>query len=408
MHSATPRLFPFAPLAGSLLLVLAPAIAGSADESAVAAPAATITVTNCNDSGPGSLRDAVGYSGTGNTISLASLGCSRILLTSGQINVPQDDLDLVGRGRRALTIDGNFVDSIFRHSGTGTLRLRRMTIANGKEVNDEGGCVYSQGNVKLIHARVSQCEASRDGGGIRANTVVLDHSRVDANNARAGGGIYAGSVTASYSVIHGNLAEHGGGILVGCPEGCGLTLRKSTVSGNVSSSIGGGFDSSAADSTLIVDSTISDNAANDFSAGSLSSDTRIFNSTIAFNLNTGQFCIGAINDRARLRIVSSIVSRNTCAQGGEKDIGVYDGAQVMGSNNIIGVSDVPVPADTIMARPRLGPLTNNGGPTPTRMPAADSPALDRGINPLNCQYDQRGPGFPRVKGGFPDIGAVER
>jgi hypothetical protein len=42
------------------------------------------------------------------------------------------------------------------------------------------------------------------------------------------------------------------------------------------------------------------------------------------------------------------------------------------------------------------------------MPLSDSPAINRGGNVLNRTYDQRGPGFPRVKGAFPDIGAVER
>jgi hypothetical protein len=246
-----------------------------------------------------------------------------------------------------------------------------------------------------------------------ASDVVLYRSQVYGNRAAMGGGIYGGSVSATYSVIRHNQAAHAGGILAGCIQGCTLTLNKSTVYANRANNnsflpaIAGGFDSGGADSTLIIDSTISDNIADNFSAGALSSDARIFNSTIAFNLETGQ-CSGAINARAQLRLVSSIVSRNTCSQGDDKDIGVYDADLVMGSNNIIGRSDVPVPPDTILARPRLGPLTNNGGPTLTRMPAADSPALDRGINPLNCQYDQRGPGFPRVKGGFPDIGAVER
>ena len=39
---------------------------------------------------------------------------------------------------------------------------------------------------------------------------------------------------------------------------------------------------------------------------------------------------------------------------------------------------------------------------------SDSPAINHGGNVLNRAYDQRGPGFPRVKGAFPDIGAIER
>jgi hypothetical protein len=39
---------------------------------------------------------------------------------------------------------------------------------------------------------------------------------------------------------------------------------------------------------------------------------------------------------------------------------------------------------------------------------SDSPALDRGSNVLGREYDQRGPGFSRVKGAAADIGSVER
>ena len=409
------------------------------------ATAGTRKVQNCNDSGPGSLRNAVALALDGDTISLAALGCSRILLTGGQIEVPQNNLELVGRNRYALTIDANLDSRVFRHTGTGILRFRRVSIANGyvSGLQPLGGCIYSLGGVQLFDAQVHHCglqsfgsfggygagiraervllsyssafdNIAEDvgggvgfGGAVQASDVVVDHSQVYGNAATMGGGIGGGNVTVTYSVIRNNQALHAGGILAGCREGCKLTIKKSTLSANLATSIGGGFDSGAAESTLIVDSTMSDNIADNFSAGALSTKARIFNSTIAFNRETGQ-CSGAINARSQLRLVSSIVSSNTCSQGDDKDIGVYDADKVMGSNNIIGRSDVPVPPDTILARPRLGPLTDNGGPTPTRMPAADSPALDRGINPLNCQYDQRGPGFPRVKGGFPDIGAVER
>jgi hypothetical protein len=69
------------------------------------AAAAIRTVTNCNDSGPGSLRRVVANALSGDTIDLAPLGCNRILLTSGAINVSQNDLALSGRNPWALTIE---------------------------------------------------------------------------------------------------------------------------------------------------------------------------------------------------------------------------------------------------------------------------------------------------------------
>jgi hypothetical protein len=55
--------------------------------------------------------------------------------------------------------------------------------------------------------------------------------------------------------------------------------------------------------------------------------------------------------------------------------------------------------------PRLGPLQDNGGPTPTMALLLGSPAIDAGSNPLNLPTDQRGD--PRVVGAGADIGAYE-
>src|SRR5262249_51668897 len=57
--------------------------------------------------------------------------------------------------------------------------------------------------------------------------------------------------------------------------------------------------------------------------------------------------------------------------------------------------------------PQLGPLQNNGGPTPTMALLAGSPAIDAGDNTGAPAYDQRGPGFARIIGGGIDIGAFE-
>lgn len=68
---------------------------------------------------------------------------------------------------------------------------------------------------------------------------------------------------------------------------------------------------------------------------------------------------------------------------------------------------MPVPADTISFDPQLGPLANNGGPTPTHALSSGSSAADMGNNAAGLDYDQRGQGFPRVKGAHADIGAYE-
>lgn len=55
----------------------------------------------------------------------------------------------------------------------------------------------------------------------------------------------------------------------------------------------------------------------------------------------------------------------------------------------------------------LGILQNNGGPTETRMPASNSPALNKGGPSLGApDWDQRFEGYPRIVG-LLDVGAVE-
>ena len=50
------------------------------------AEAATVTVTNCNDSGPGSLRNAVARAHSGDKVDLRRLSCT-IVLTRGAIEI---------------------------------------------------------------------------------------------------------------------------------------------------------------------------------------------------------------------------------------------------------------------------------------------------------------------------------
>src|SRR5262249_52510918 len=56
---------------------------------------------------------------------------------------------------------------------------------------------------------------------------------------------------------------------------------------------------------------------------------------------------------------------------------------------------------------KLGPLSDNGGPTWTHALLTGSPAINAGSNPAGLTTDERGPGFARQSGAAPDIGAFE-
>jgi hypothetical protein len=78
-----------------------------------------------------------------------------------------------------------------------------------------------------------------------------------------------------------------------------------------------------------------------------------------------------------------------------------------GSNLVNGVNGNLVGSHDLPINPRLGPLTNNGGPTFTHALLAGSSAIDAGDNADAPMWDQRGPGFPRIIHGIIDIGAFE-
>src|SRR5215471_8649713 len=76
-------------------------------------PASIIVVTNANDSGPGSLRDALASANDGDTIDFeSSLNGQTITLTSGQL-VVDNSVTISGPGANLLALDGNANDRIF-------------------------------------------------------------------------------------------------------------------------------------------------------------------------------------------------------------------------------------------------------------------------------------------------------
>ena len=92
----------------------------------MSAHAATITITNTNDSGPGSLRQALAVVHDGDRITFAVSGVIR--LTSGGLVVARN-VTISGPGANQLSIDGNQGPSVFSVDTIAT--ISGLTIRNG-------------------------------------------------------------------------------------------------------------------------------------------------------------------------------------------------------------------------------------------------------------------------------------
>jgi hypothetical protein len=411
------------------------------------ADASTIPVANCNDSGAGSLREAVATASDGDTIDVGATPFCLIILTSGQIEIPQDNLRLVGRAGNPVTLDSNQASRLLHHGGTGTLSLFGLALRFGRHAENLalGGCLLSEGHVDLDRTQFEHCEAVGEGpdamasgGAVHAHSLWARNTRFDENIASGtngnGGAISTeGRTTLYLATLGGNVAANGGAVstLGGATvtysfilnngatrdnggiqaSGGSVTVNKSLVFGNAAGRRCGGICVTGSGRTTVLDSTIASNRAAFLGAGELSDDATISNSTIVYNADTsGSECVGVIRARS-LRLESTIVSSNTCLASGQLpyDIGgrPWEGYALTGSNNLIGRSRVRPPADTLSVDPMLDVLADNGGVSVTYALLPGSPAIDSGNNKAGRLYDQRGPGFPRVVGPRADIGAYE-
>src|SRR5882724_10978514 len=400
--------------------------------SATDTPAATITVTNGNDSGLGSLRRAINFASPGDTINFAP-SVTAVDLTSGEL-VINKNLTITGPGANQLTVQRstNGLDFRIFHvtPSSVTVSISGLTVSNGSVSGGDG-----------------------DGGGVRSAGVLTLTDSVISNNHAAGaeflggngGGVLNenGTMTITRCTISNNSAQYSTGSSGDCPGGSGggilnesggsLTISNSTISDNsfnVSDSFGicvasgGGGGVRNVGSMTITNCTISGNSAsgNGFffvNGGGISNNgsLQVTSSTIsynsAFNSASAQFVAfgGGIFGSGSTATDSSIIALNTAPDGPDFFSFLPEqGLQSMGYN-IIGNNDEATifsqPTDQIGTPaapidPLLGPLADNGGPTFTHALHPGSPAINRG-DPAAPLQDQRG--YGRV--GVPDVGAFE-
>lgn len=399
--------------------------------STISLTTGSITLHDVDLAGPGASALVIDGAGNQNRHTINHVGHGGGLAIHGVTLRNGKYLSNAGRGGGCLRSEGgslrvydSVLDGCFAFAATGS----NVTVRGGA-IAAYGGYVLLSG-VTLANNQVRSADGDALGGALYAagTDLVIRNTTITNNSATAisaaafprGGGVFTrGKAAIEESTLVGNLSEGGGG---GAVVEAGGVLRRSTVSNN--SAIGGAsgivFLGAPAASAGIYNSTISDNqteASVQWGSGGLYMNTAgavIANSTIAgnteSNVDSTPWGAGILFGPA----ASGIVMISTIAYGNNfhndehtfigPDINGPMGAVIGGDHDQVGLSLLALPADTEGSDPMLGPLQDNGGPTWTRMPAANGTAIDRGTDHGETT-DQRG--SARVSGSAADVGAVE-
>ena len=338
-------------------------------------------VTNANDAGAGSLRQALldaNASPGAETILFEPVFFStvRTINLAGALPDLTDSVTINGPGASLLTLrrdmGGNY--RIFTISSGTIVSLSGLTITGGNDTSGNGGGgILSSGDLTVMNCQISGNQSSVAGGGILNN---------------------GGTLTVTHSTIAGNTS--GGDFTAGGIDSTGgsLTLLNTTISGNTATganNLGGGLWTSAL--TTITNCTITNNTATAgaTNAGGLRRDagtTTIRNSLIAGNVSN-------------TTVPDVIATGNTgITSSGNNLIG-----NVGTLGGIFNQTGDQTGSGATPLNPIIGALANNGGPTQTHALLAGSPAINAGTNSGAPATDQRG--VARPQGAATDIGAFE-
>ena len=126
--------------------------------------AATLTVTTTNDSGSGSLRQAIANAQPGDTINFSLPKASTIMLTSGSLQI-STNLTIIGPGAAQLAVSGNQIGTIFYIESGAVVTFSGLTIGP----TDDSGIFNDNSTLTLNNCTVSGNTAYYDGGGIYNN-----------------------------------------------------------------------------------------------------------------------------------------------------------------------------------------------------------------------------------------------
>lgn len=443
---------------------------------APSAHAAVYEVTNLDDAGAGSLRQAIADADADaahDTIVFASGLSGQIDLVS-PLHI-STSMTIEGPGADAVTLDGGGTVGIFAidtavrgepvsisgftmtrgratdggaiYAADALLTVRDSVITGNTATATGGGITARNGGLVISGSEITDNTAGHYGGGVHydgiwsgAHGLSITDTIVSGNEGWRGGGlslydVYADAEIARVTVTGNTSARDGGGVwFEDTYFGLAVTVADSTIAGNTSAWAGGGisFGENFTGPTRVVDSTIVDNTAAQgggiqFADVNAAGSFAVIGSTITGNTATDRgggifrgYGAGGGTDTP-LEVTSTVVADNSAVNGGP-DISQSPSAigDLTLGNSLLGdpsgAAFVETPNGNLFGvDPQLGPLTDNGGPTQTRLPEPTSPLLDAGLA-AGQSTDQRGetrtvelPDVPnQLNSDGTDIGAVER
>jgi putative cell wall-binding protein len=263
---------------------------GLALATAEVASAAEIEVTNGNNSGAGSLRQAVTDAAEGDTITFAD-SVSLITVTSGQIHI-DEGITIDGPGSGDLTItpgpDGeggyNYAQRLFYIAGETSVTISGVSMTDFSSGTMRGGVLYARDTdltLDDVTMSGSSITGNRVGGALRfyspdaAGSLTITDSMFSDNEAYQAGAISAtgfGDITITDTDIVDNHAfNRGGGLYVVVHDTASVSITGGEISGNRSQigSSAGGADVRlyGSGSLTMSDTVVSGNQANQGTGG---------------------------------------------------------------------------------------------------------------------------------------------